>query len=71
MCICREYVGSKPQAVVPIICEIEEEVAMWFMGRVHVSVIQTNTIFGMQLIGQLHEVLLISDVFQCHYIMGI
>jgi len=54
-----------------VLCQIEEEVAVGFLCRVHVSVIQTYTIFGVHLTGQVHELFLISDVFQCHYIMSI
>jgi len=38
--ICREYVVSKTQAVFRIFCQIQEEVAVGFLGSVNVSVIR-------------------------------
>ena len=40
------------------------------MCRIQVGVISPKTIFGIHLIGQVHKLLLISDVFQRDYIMG-
>ena len=71
MVFVRDYVGTESQTVVRILCQIQEEVAVGFLCRIQVSVLYTQTIFGEHLTGQVHELFLISDVFQCHYVMGI
>ena len=59
------------QVVIRMMFQIQDEVAVGSLERNKLSVIHTNTIFGIQLIGQIHELLLIPDVFEWHNIMGI
>ena len=54
----RKYVCSKPQTV-------------GSLCRIKLVVIQTKTIFGVQLLDQLRELLLISDVYKHDHITGI
>jgi len=67
---CQEYVVSKPQNVIPLVCQIKDEVDVVSLCSIQVGVIQTSTIFEIHLMDQVHE-LLISDVFQRDQIMGI
>jgi len=67
----REYVGSKPQTVIRILCQIQGEVNVGSSSRNQVGVIKRNTVFGKQLMGQIQELLLISDVLQRDSILGI
>jgi len=59
------------KTVIRIFCQTQYEVTVGSSIRIQVSVIQPNTIFGIHLMGQIHELLLISDVFQRDQIMGI
>jgi len=68
---CREYVGSKPQTVIRIVCQILDEVTVRSMIRIRVGVIQPKTIFRIPFLGQIHELLFISDVYQSDKIMDI
>ena len=69
--ICREYVCSKPQTVFHILCLMQNVVTVRSLSRIQVGVIKPNTIIGIHSMGQVHEQILISDVFQRNLIMGI
>jgi len=44
---------------------------MGYLCRIQLGVIQPNTIFGLHMLGQLRELVLISDVFQRDQLMNI
>jgi len=54
-----------------MLCQIQDEVSVGSLCSVQVWVIQHITIFCIHLTGQVHELLLMSDVFQRDQIMGI
>jgi len=49
--------------LIRILCQIQDAVTVGSSSRIQVSVIHPNTIFGIHLMGQIHELLLISDFF--------
>jgi len=66
-----EYAGSKPQPVIRVLYQISDDLTVGSLCRIQVGFIKPKIIFGFQLIGQVHKLLLISDFLNATTIMGI
>jgi hypothetical protein len=64
----RDDAGSKPETNIRVLRYILQQVPARSTSRIHIRPVQTLSVFGIYQMRQIEELILITHVFQCHYI---